>query len=180
MDSIEQSGDTTAAIRSTPAVTELAYLMHDVGIAVDENYGCEETTSNLTNDKNGLVYVFGYSNDAAIVSYDNTSYSTAGTAIVQQIKNGWPVIMRGDDGGSDGHCWVCDGCQTELQYSINYIGGLNIPDTTWYTTTNCYYLSMNWGRNGEYDGWYEYDDFEPLKYIYNFSYNNYMIINVHP
>lgn len=166
--------DTATQDNGSPGDSEVAILIKDVGAAIHEDYGCSESTSNLPNDRNGLVNTFGYSSDATVIGYDNTLSETE-TYLIPQLKNDWPVIMRGTDPNYGGHAWVCDGYQ-RAWYALIHNPGTYYADTTW--TAGTYYLSMNWGWYGLFNGWFEYCVFNPDNYDFD-SYQA-CIINIHP
>lgn len=76
-----------------------------------------------------------------------------------------PVLLRGSN-GSKGHMWVCDGYKVYNIYDEDCNG--------W----SYWYLSMNWGWGGDYDGWYSHGNFNPNNTNYNS--NKKMIYNIIP
>ena len=87
--------------------------------------------------------------------------------VVNNIESNNPVILRGDDGGSTGHMWVCDGYRSTTYH---------FDDCTGATFLHFY---MNWGwYDGQFNGWYSFDNFNPGNSNYNND--NEMIYNITP
>jgi hypothetical protein len=106
--------------------------------------------------------IFGYSS-ATYADYD---YQT----VVNELNNNRPVILRGGRNAgwwifgvyTDGHTWVCDGY-------LRYI------DPCWGSMLHLY---MNWGWDGEHDGWHGMSNFNPGGDSYN--YDTGMVYNIKP
>lgn len=144
--------------------SETSRLMSDIGSAVNMNYGCSSSGATMTAARNALKNNFGYSNSVSLTNFDREILS-------QQLKL-WnnPVILSGGT-----HAWVCDGYK---RYKHTWIHN---PGTYYEYTTydySQYYLSMNWGWGGLYDGWFLYNNFNPGGANYNS--NKQMIIWAEP
>lgn len=144
--------------------SETSRLMRDIGNAVDMNYGCSGSGASMNDAKNALKNNFGYSNSVSLINFDRELLS-------QQLKL-WdnPVILSGGN-----HAWVCDGYKRYKHIWIHNPG--SIYEYTTYEFSQ-YYLSMNWGWGGSFDGWYLYNDFTPGSSNYNS--NKKMIIWAEP
>lgn len=155
---------------------EVARLMRDAGTSVGMNYGDNGSGANHNNIAGALINTFGYGS-AQGIDY-NGSYWT----IQSEINQGRPVILSGYNQSNsswfglvveynEGHEWVCDGFnETNIYYCINgqqYGNG---------------YLQfhMNWGWDGNSNGWYGFDTWAPTGTGLNFQYYKRAIINLHP
>lgn len=145
---------------------ETSELISDVGLSLTSAYGCSVTWA-MTSDCPSSLVSFGYSNLCDYVSYDYEQ-------LVDQIDNGWPVILAGTDANYGGHSWVCDGYRRYKLTTIHNPGTLNEYITYEYTPP---YFYMNWGGNGDNNGWYYYNKFTPSFLSF---YDIEMVINIHP
>lgn len=150
----------------TYGTTTTANFIEDIHNAIGTvnnqwpEYTCTATNVSSTDVNIGTVLKsqFNYSS-ASYGNYDRH-------IVINNISANRPVILRGDD-GSVGHMWVCDGYQTYTYYfdncsSIRYL-----------------YFNMNWGwQNGDSNGWFAFDNFNPD--IYNFNNDKKMIYNIIP
>ena len=85
---------------------------------------------------------FNYTNS----STDNYNYNTVKT----DLLNDKPVMLLGWNGLYDGHAWVCEGYRQTTYY---------YEDCSSVTTYPLFY--MNWGKYGQYNGWYSYNNWNP-------------------
>lgn len=135
-------------------VTETSRLMRDAGNSVNTYYSSTGSSASTKDARKAMVETFKYQTSATYIPFDQQK-------IKQNISNGQPVILRGDNGSNNGHAWVCDG------YS-----------STQYCNYGTLMLSMNWGWDGNNDGWYLFNDWKPANNNYN--YNPYMIADLKP
>ena len=95
------------------------------------------------------------------------SYSSAGqnfynsTTVKINLRANKPVILSGG-----GHAWIADGFKNG---KVCLEGG----GTAWYLL-----LHMNWGWEGDYNGWYYYNNFNPNGN--NFNSDVQMVFNINP
>lgn len=154
---------------NTSGSNETSILLRDIGSAVKMDYGCDGSGAYLIDARTALVNNFGYSSNASYVDYNTNT-------VVEKLDEGWPIIMEGYDSSiSYGHAWVCDGYRRNRYIAIHNPNTNNEYETY---TFSPLYLSMNWGWGGISDAWYLYNNFTPESL--DFSYNNKMIINIHP
>ena len=75
-----------------------------------------------------------------------------------------PVILAGGD-----HSWVCDGfiSSTFCMYDDSGTGQGAYIGTETYTD-----LHMNWSNHGMGDGWFAYDNFNPIFNGVHYNYNS--------
>lgn len=140
--------------------TEVARIMHDAGTAVDMDYGVSSSGAYHSDIDNALKENFGYK------SANDLNYSYA--SVKSEINYNNPVILGGCslNDSDDCHEWVCDGT-LEAQYEC--YGSLM--------------FHMNWGWNGGYNGWYQYNNWST--YIQGYGTVDYrkglrMIVNIKP
>ena len=146
--------------------SETARLLSDIGEDVDAVYSCTLTTAYLSDARNALVNDYGYSSSAIYQTYNSTT-------VEDQIDNGWPVALRGENSSGVGHAWVCDGYLIEKHITIHNPGTIYEYETYTYT----HYLGMNWGWYGSSNGWYISTVFSVGSY--NLNYGKSMLINIH-
>jgi hypothetical protein len=122
-------------------------LCHDAGVAARMAYAAGGSGTEMTNERNALVNVFGYTN--AVNAY-NTTYTNLGAVLLAMINPnldaGFPVILglTGHDGGSTyGHAILSDG------YG-------------YHTSTLYHHLNMGW--EGQDDAWYALPDIDSDAY----------------
>lgn len=139
----------------------MARLIHDVGVAVDMDYGCGSSGAETPDivDVFYRKYSFFYPG-----SYQELTNSKAKPKVIENIKNKQPVIMRGKDkkqtiinllkNNINGHCWVCDGYKKITRMKGNVVG----------STQELFH--MNWGWDGWCDGWFTMD----LEFVESDSY----------
>lgn len=70
---------------------------------------------------------------------------------------------------------VCDGYRRTISTLIYNPGTVYEYETY---VVSAFYLSMNWGWNGDFDGWYLYNDFSPS--VNNFTSSQQCIIGIQP
>ncbi|MCB0428513.1 MAG: C10 family peptidase [Flavobacteriales bacterium] len=162
-----------SAMPDNAGSNETSRLIHDIGVDVNMDYGCEGSSAQTKKVENVLEGDFGYSTSIQYVS-------TTSTAIVQQMNAQWPVVIRGSLlNGTGGHAWVCDGYRRNRHVLIHNPGTYYEYETSFISD---FYLRMNWGwyQNGIglYNGWYLYGDFTPGNL--NLNSDSHILINIHP
>jgi hypothetical protein len=159
---------------------EVQRMMHDAGVSVDMNYGCQGTGSSAHDHKvdNALKDVFNFSSADGPTWLNQANYTASSYLTVKSnLDNSWPVILGGYAHRRNaflgiihipeqGHTWVCDGY--------------------WSTQNHCYgYLMfhMNWGWHeqgipNDFNGWFLFNVWNPdgRTYLYARDY----IYNIHP
>jgi len=133
-----QAGALTAVQRQA-----IGALCHDAGVAARMAYTAGGSGAEMTDERNALVNVFGYTN--AVNAY-NTTYTNLGAVLLAMINPnldaGFPVLvgLTGHSGGSTyGHAILCDG------YG-------------YHTSTLYHHLNMGW--EGQDDAWYALPDID--------------------
>jgi hypothetical protein len=172
---------------------EVARLMYHAGQSCYTTYGCPNSSAPGSAMPASFTGAFEYTT-AYYTSY-NSSNNTL--LIAQNLRSGLPVILDGCTSRStyrlpvisnlfavewvtydECHAWVCDG----LQGKVNNCNAYTVE-----------WLHMNWGQDGDNDGWYLYNDFRycqtPIFTSWgwsnynpstNFNYANDICYNIHP
>ena len=146
---------------------EVQRLMRDIGKNVCMDYGCKGSgaTSSSARLSMEVNYQFPYATLEDFNGYatqissdmDNTRPVLVGGCMT--IKLNWPFKVYGDC-----HMWVLDG-QRVRTYS----------DCSGYMQYH-----MNWGWNGQKNGWYIFTNWTVPGYNYNFQYAKDIIHNIYP
>lgn len=127
---------------------ETSRLMHDTGVAVNMQYGCNSSGAYDNSIPNGFAQ-FGYTNV-------RQTTNLISNWITNDLSLGKPVILCG--GGSGGrHCWICDGSYYHSEWNEN--GGWSVQ-----------LFHMNWGWDGYYNDYFALSNLTPSG-NYNFTSN---------
>ncbi|GEM_PF-7065762 len=130
----------------------VALIMSHCGIATEMKYTTGESTTQTPKVQRALSDYFGVSS-----SYKEVSISELQTQVDAELSAGRPVLISGtDEGGINGHAFVCDGRNSDGLYHIN------------------------WGFGGIYDGYFSLAKLSPygvddekfnhnIKIVYNFQ-----------
>lgn len=117
---------------------KVATLMRDCGYAVNMEYTADGSGAVVVNAGNAFAMKFGYPKDA--VKYVNREYYTDEDwmeIIHSELLNNSPVLYSGSSKASGGHAFVFHGMDAEGK------------------------VFVNWGWNGQYDGYYAFDLLTP-------------------
>ncbi|MFB9293857.1 Spi family protease inhibitor, partial [Persicitalea jodogahamensis] len=148
----------------------LGQLMSLCGTASNASYNFFLTCNTFTYPsqvQNGLT-TLGFSNGG-----NSTNFIYSSLKI--EIGNGYPVILWGSSCTTcfgDYHIWIADGID-EHRYSSFNCSTLQCDE--WIYT----YVRMNWGWQGDYNGWYGVSSFNPAGTEYMNS-NLRMITGIRP
>ncbi len=154
-----------AAMPMNAPSDDIAYLMRDVGNAVNMNWGCSASGANTESSvPQAFKNDFGYST----AQYrDDVSISHT---IESELIAGRPVILRGgrNVNGSyqQGHAWVCSGSRRTYYFN----------QTTCLVDFSTFEYYMNWGWGGSFNGWY----FQWTPGSNDFSYKKGIVYNIKP
>lgn len=155
--------------RYTNGSYDIQLLMKDAGESVNMQYGCYGSGAYNTDIAPALINTFHYTN--AIHGDFNLN------TIVQNLRQNKPIILTGgtNSGGNyiNGHAWVCDGYRQSTVYFKDDYGNCTGQGVTYSPI-----LHMNWGWDGDYNGYYHVSYFNPSNYTFN--YLNKMIYNITP
>ena len=145
-------------------------LMVDAGNVVGMNWGCNSSYTTGTGDiAPALRNTFGY-NSATQINYEGTNNYND---VRDDLDDGLPVIFSGCGKAyvfgipypKDCHAWVAEGYHRYTTCP----GGM--------TTTHLFFY-MNWGWQGNYNGYYAFNNFHPGSSDYD--YKSKVIINIEP
>lgn len=132
---LDSYGSTATADEDTAA----AQLVYHCGVAVNMQYGIPENGgSSATSTDAGLAFKnhFGYDEDLQSYSRMYFTTSTWNNMIIKEIDAGRPVIYSGSS-DKGGHTFVCDGYNSDG------------------------YFHINWGWDGNANGYYELNILNP-------------------
>lgn len=132
----------------------------------------------LNIDDDGGGYIANGLNYLSAKGYGYNFVSHRIQPTIASILRQEPVIMRGTDEQRDsiGHAWICDGYRkvcptTEYRlYLLTFYNGepdameQYVVNSTYYPDYDTYYMHMNWGWGGRYDGYFLEDDIETPNY----------------
>lgn len=108
----------------------VAELMWHCGANIGMQYTAESSSAPINKIVTALKKVFGYAPSVRFERKENYRWAEWKALINEEIDNGRPVIMDGQEPYSNGHAFVCDG----------------------YTTDGAYHI--NWGWGGRYNGYF--------------------------
>ena len=119
-------------------ILSMARLIHDIGVAVDMEYGCSGSTAESKDIPNVLRRNYSFYSGGV---YQKLADNKAENKIIENIDAKQPVIIRGKKNllsfNNPGHAWICDGYKTLLSAS-----------------EKSYLFHMNFGWDGNCNGWY--------------------------
>ena len=114
---------------------EVARLMADIGASIQLDYGYDETYGYL--GRYGIMQNFDYSL-GSLLRRSSFSYSEWDSLLQTELNEGRPVIYRGENyDGANGHAFILDGYDDFGYYRVN------------------------WGWNGEFNGFFSLEDLSP-------------------
>ncbi len=149
-------------------------LISDIGLAVDMEYKPNESGASMENAKKGFESM-GYT----VVRKKHE----ADDILKEVFYKHRPVYMTGDRKNFigftwKGHAWVCEGVDyydATVSYFVEYLvnrstnpsySSCGIPSYLYPQTSfggGRYLFYMNWGWNGQYNGWYTAYDVSPTE-----------------
>ncbi|MDE7355746.1 MAG: C10 family peptidase [Rikenellaceae bacterium] len=134
--------------------TEIAVLMRDIGTAVKMDYGCDGSGATNKNAVSAFKNKFGYTSAKEADFY--------GYTVREQLAGGLLVLLSGGTKKGlqyvNGHMWVCDG------YDYAYV---HLDTFDCMQAYGRLLLHMNWGWGSNYDGWYDFNNWNPGTHEYN-------------
>lgn len=131
-------------------------LMAHCGVAVEMQYSASGSGAFTYQVVQAMHQFFGYHENAVFLNRDY--YSTAEwTALLRhELEAGRPVLYSASSAGIGGHAFVVDGIDDEGR------------------------VHVNWGWNGDCNGYYELDDLSPRGRDYHFTASHGMILGMAP
>lgn len=117
------------------AIADLTYWL---GVAVRMNWGLSSSGANMYRAEEPLQRVFGYQT-AQFVQRCFYRNETWNRLLRNELENGRPICYVGHNMAMSGHAFNIDGVDEQGYYHLN------------------------WGYNGEYDGWFDLDFLNPFE-----------------
>lgn len=148
---------------SQPSGTNnIAQLMYDAGDAVNMNWNCNFSGALGSDMEPAMENDFNYSTSTNYENYDMWDLKDD----IDLSSPDRPAVVTAFDSQYGGHAWVADGTRMYYIYNSECIASG--------------YLSfhMNWGWNGQYNGWFHDDDFSPGGY--DFDTNIKQLVGIKP
>ncbi len=140
----------------TEAKIEIARISYHAGVSVNMNYGDESSGTQTSYVDDAFKNYFRYPNATYVSRRSNTLTITEWkNTIKTNLDNGNPVLYSGNDGGSVGHAFVCDGYNSNDEFHFNF------------------------GWSGSYNGWFTIEDLAPSSGL-NFSEGQKMVYDIYP
>ena len=141
-------------VEITSSNTEVAELIYHCGVAQVMDYGPDGSSSDIEDIDDAFISYFDYS--SALNWKERALYSSSAweSMLKTELDAGRPVFYFGNDGGTIGHAFICDGYQGSS------------------------YFHFNWGWSGTYDGYFYLSDLTPGSN--EFTYNQHAIFNLEP
>ena len=115
----------------------ISKLMFDAGAACNMEYSPTGSSASRIDMAQALVEYFGYGNNMVNFRRDAFTPGDFVYYLKKELTEGRPVLMGGTDEDDYGHCFVCDGYDTN---------GL---------------FHFNWGWNGQSNGYFEITNLSP-------------------
>ena len=115
----------------------ISQLMFDAGAACNMEYSPSGSSASRIDMAQALVEYFGYGNNMINFRRDAFTPDDFVYYLKRELNEGRPVLMGGTDEDDYGHCFVCDGYDTN---------GL---------------FHFNWGWNGMSNGYFEITNLSP-------------------
>ena len=133
--------------------TAVATLMRDVGVAVNMNYGEGASGAYHTDAAEGLKSYLGIESARRLSrsAYTETEWMNM---LYEQLNDSLPVVYGGADAAYGGHSFVVDGYDSEGR------------------------MHINWGWNGDDNGYYYLLDLSPKSRNYTFSQGQDAIVDI--
>nr|NQU89091.1 C10 family peptidase [Bacteroidota bacterium] len=159
-------GATTYSYDSMPNAisssnSHVAQLIYHCGVSVEMEYGPGRSGADVNDARDALVNYFGYSNNAILLSKNDTTDAAWEIMLVMELNASRPLFYCGEDStGKKGHAFVCDG------YKITYFPNID--------------FHFNWGWGGSCDGYYHISSLIPSPAPYDFTYNQAAIFGLYP
>lgn len=98
----------------------VATLMRDCGYATNMQYSLSASGTTAITIPPALYYNFGYDKGVRTLQRFYYTLSDWEEIVYNEIKNGRPVILTGVSNAQGGHCFVCDGYDSDRYFHINW------------------------------------------------------------
>lgn len=121
----------------------ISTLLYHCAVAVDMDFAPDGSGAQASPARNAFINYFNYETTAMLAWKQSYTEPNWLTLITTDLNASRPVLYVGYDATYGGHAWVCDG----------------------YQGTN--YLHMNWGWDGQYNGYFYVTNLNPNPYHFN-------------
>lgn len=135
--------DSYSSSEDDETVQAIANLMLSCGVAANMDYDTESGSS-LNNLMSGFLAYFGYDSDMALVSKDYMPVDDWHSLLLAQLDNRCPLPISATSVKGYGHAFLIDGYRFD---------GDDYP-----------YYHVNWGWNGQDNGYFLMSDMTPSSY----------------
>ena len=122
----------------------VATLMHACGVSVDMDYDSGGSGAYDFNIPYALINFFGYNPNTENIMRDYYTTDEWHRRLAGELTAGRPVLYCGQDKSNGGHAFIVDGCRSS--------------DSK---------VHVNWGWDGEYDGYYVLSSLDPGRYRFS-------------
>lgn len=171
-----------SAMPTTYGSSTTAMLMANLASEMGTSPGCDGSGTSTANAATVLKNKYRYISATYNATYN---YNT----VLAELKGNRPVILSGGKNGTkfwffnvyqDGHAWVADGYRELDYYTCRIPEWPPAPEEVpwWEQTYGTLYFHMNWGWNGQFNGWFGYNNWNPSTYTFNYKPG--MITNIRP
>ena len=140
----------------------LAQIFHEIGFRANIRYGERDLPTEPYNSWTTTVEALVCIDSFGFAANDFISYTF--NAVRADLDNSKPVYMEGKAvGGKNAHAWVVDGYSHRMEHVIEYYeSGVNGERTTTNETVETTtLLHINWGWDGEGNGYFRDGVFKP-------------------
>jgi len=162
------------------ATQDTQELIRDIACGLGISYAGADNSATILDAKSVFT--------SSAFLYNVTMKNHAFNDVTNALNRNKLVFMSGvDSDKSEGHAWVCDGYKREhrsIKYFVEYLYGSEgnyeykspeLPSIDGLGTADRngnYYLHMNWGWNGQENGWFLEDNINNIYRNYNTSRKN--------
>lgn len=116
-------------------------LIYHCGVSVDMNYGSMASGALHQSIPSAMSAYFGYCTSHNLLRDDYTYDAWVGM-MRDALDMGIPILYAGQDGGSMGHSFICDGYDDNGLFHINWSWGGALDG--WFSIDNLHTYNQNW------------------------------------
>ena len=97
----------------------VAALCFNVGASIYTEYGTYSSSASMYTARSAINEYFNYSSDAEYYPFQNQPIDTVKMILLENLNQGYPVLIGADNNQGIGHAYVCDGMQGNY-YHLNF------------------------------------------------------------
>jgi hypothetical protein len=105
---------------SNESMNAVATLMYHCGVSVNMDYSTQSSSATLEDAGAALVRYFGYDSNLQYRWRNLYTDVEWKTLILKELRAGRPVLYSGTTSTNSGHAFLCDGCDTDGFFHINW------------------------------------------------------------